>query len=690
MKKRRTKFNVKRISEIKLCGKPVMWKLEVDGGFEVPFDVEPTLGKHDYSNCENCKKNIAELTRQFTQKFNGTITKNGFPFCCPYHSKLQQLEEFNREDFVDVPAMAARKIIYTNQQFINCHDSEQWLKMATDYFEHVVDSFGKMPENCGERLYLGEYYFHVVDMLRRSKEVPSAKKDRILEYIISHENGVPDSKTDINVLLSVYEQWLKIFPFDLNSYFGNLRESFENQLPIIRGKPEVNMYNGKVKIQVHTKDSLFEALINLTNKLLSDTNGDVLFEKGLVSDVGKMQVDIIRQERRQKIKDGYRNSSPDNNHRFRKMIKDWLKDEREFWLKLRKVLSDKESNKDASQHDQLIETIDKDVFVYHKIPFEIEIIFSKYYQDEDLRFVGFKTKDYHFYTPKPEYETFIKHWRNGEIYTESLQSLNEENVQPYYKAYGDGFTKGYNGFDTKIKNSTSVFSDNQATIRRIFGFVITPFPGLASYGRGELKDKSVKIIDREIWFEAGVKAGENYKAWYFILNNPSYFVELFRTHKPIIDLYKAAVRLWKDKPGGTGVYSNLVQLLTEIGEPVEVEQKDQPTDGVVETIDNCLRNFKANISDADYATLVHALKTFFESGRFPKLKKAIKIFGKVNKKRFGWMLNELYRLCGKGRLSTEYLRFGKESLSIFQDVEFDESDILGSNLYKYYTSKPQQ
>jgi len=689
VKKRRTKFNVKRVSEVKLCGKPVMLEVEVDGGYELPYDVEPTSGKHDYNNCDNCKKNIADLTRQLTEKFKGNTSRKGFPFCCQHHPNLQQLEEFKKEDFVDVPAMAARKIIYTNQQFINCHESEQWLKMATDYFEHVVDSFGKMPENCGEPLFLGEFYFHVVDLLRRSEEVPSAKKNRILEYIIARKEGGLDSKTDINVLLGVYEQWLKTFPFDLNSYFGNLKESFENHLPIIRGEPEVNMYSGKAKVRVHTKESLFEALINLTDKLLSDINGDVLFEKGLVSDVGKMQVDIIRQERRQKIKEGYRNSSPDDNHRFRKMIKDWLKDEREFWLKLRTVLSDKPLNKDVPQHDILFEVIEKDFFSYHKVPFEIETIFSKYYADEGVRFVGFRTNSYHFYTPKSEYDIFIKHWKSGEIYTDSLQSLTQENIQPYYKAYGDGFIKGYSGFDTKIKNSTSIFSDNQATIRRIFEFITTPFPGLASYGIGELKDKSVKIIEREIWFEAGVRAGENYKAWYFILNNHSYFVELFRTHGPFIQLYKAAARLWKDMPGGSGVYSKLVQLLTEIGEPIEGEQERQVTDGLIDTIDNCLGNFKANISNADYATLVQALKTFFESGRFPELKMTIQISGKVNKKRLGWALNELYRLCGKGPLSIEYLKFGKENLSIFRDVAFDENDLLRCNLYKYYTSKPQ-
>ena len=689
MKNRRTNFNIKKISEVKLCGKPIGLQLEVDGGFEPPYAVAPTAGKHDFKSCENCQKNIAELTKQFTEKFEGTTTSRGFPFCCPYHANLQQLKEFKREDFVDAPAMAAHKIIFTNQHFINCHESEQWYKMATDYFEHVIDSFGKMPENCGERLYISEFYFHVTDMLNRNKEVPAAKKERILEYIISQKNGRPDSKTDINILLGVYEQWLKIFPFDLNSYFGHLREGFENQLPIIRGEPEVNMYSGKATVQVHTKDSLFDALINLTNKLLSDIHGDVLFEKRLVSDVGKMQVDIIRQERRQKIKEGYKNTSPDANHRFRKMIKDWLKDEREFWLKLRNVLSNKESDNDRTQGDVLFETIDKDFFTYHRIPFEIEAIFWKYYQGVDMTFVGYKTNDYHFYTPKPEHDIFIKHWKSGEVYTDTLESLNEQNIQPYYKAYGDGFIKGYSEFDKKIKNSTSVFSDNQATIKRIFGSVTNPLPGLASYGFGEVKGKSVKTIEKEIWFEAGVKAGENYKAWYFILNNHSYFVELFRTYKPYVELYKSAARLWKDTPGGSGVYSNLMRLLTEIGEPVQEEQTEQPVDKLVDTIQNSLAKFKTKMSDVDYKSLVQALKVYFESGRFPELKKTIQIAGKVNKKQVGWALNELYRVCGKGPLSVEYLKFGKEHLSLFQEVEFNESNILGSNLYKYYTTKPQ-
>lgn len=110
----------------------------------------------------------------------------------------------------------------------------------------------------------------------------------------------------------------------------------------------------------------------------------------------------------------------------------------------------------------------------------------------------------------------------------------------------------------------------------------------------------------------------------------------------------------------------------------------------LETIEDWLYPFKDEnvLSETDYKKLVSALKQYFETGIFPTIDKQIKV-GKVNVKRFGWALNEIFRAnkTKNEKLSIEYLRFAKQNISIFTDVILNEADILNSNLYKYFTTK---
>ncbi|MEX0596578.1 MAG: hypothetical protein WD512_08760, partial [Candidatus Paceibacterota bacterium] len=202
-------------------------------------------------------------------------------------------------------------------------------KEITDYIDLTVESFGQMPSGCGEPLYLSDYFFYISDLLERNKEISKERKVRILEFIKAHQTPNENPKTDLNILLGTYQKWLKIFPFEI-SYFTHLKERFEKQLPILNGKPEVNKYTGLAKVKMHTKSSLIEALINLTNELLIQINGVTLYEKGLITDANKIKLELIVNDRKLKLNEGYKNSSPDDEHRFRKMIKDWFNDEKKF------------------------------------------------------------------------------------------------------------------------------------------------------------------------------------------------------------------------------------------------------------------------------------------------------------------------------------------------------------------------
>ena len=112
----------------------------------------------------------------------------------------------------------------------------------------------------------------------------------------------------------------------------------------------------------------------------------------------------------------------------------------------------------------------------------------------------------------------------------------------------------------------------------------------------------------------------------------------------------------------------------------------------IEAIEDWLYPFKEEkiLTETDYNKLVLALRSYFETGVFPIMNKQINV-GKVNIKRFGWALNEIFKANNtqNEKLSKhiEYLLFAKQNISIFRDVEFDEKNVLKSKLYNYFTTK---
>jgi hypothetical protein len=321
------------IEPINFCGKNIGWVLSnKDGIFIPPSEMQPIEGEHNLTTCEGCKKQLSELTNRFTLWIEGKHKEgaNPFPYCCEWHKKLLTVKEFNRAYFNTVPEMAAKKVIYTKQLIINKQNSDNWYKEITDYIELTVESFGQMPTGCGAPVYLSDYFFYVTDLLKRYEEIKAEKKTRLLEFLNTYQTLNESPKTDFNILLSTYQKWLKEFPFELNSYFGNLKQHFEKQLPILNGKPEANIYSGLTKAKMHTKSSLIEALINLTNNLLTKINGVTLYEKGLITDANKIKLELVITSRKLKLNQGYTNSSPNEEQRYRKILKKWFKDEKKF------------------------------------------------------------------------------------------------------------------------------------------------------------------------------------------------------------------------------------------------------------------------------------------------------------------------------------------------------------------------
>ena len=98
----------------------------------------------------------------------------------------------------------------------------------------------------------------------------------------------------------------------------------------MNGKPETNKYTGIAKAKMHTKGSLIDVLLNLTNNLLTQINTTTLYEKGLLTEPQKIKLELVLNERKMKLKQGYVNSSKDEEQRYRKILKEWFADEKRF------------------------------------------------------------------------------------------------------------------------------------------------------------------------------------------------------------------------------------------------------------------------------------------------------------------------------------------------------------------------
>jgi hypothetical protein len=85
--------------------------------------------------------------------------------------------------------------------------------------------------------------------------------------------------------------------------------------------------------------------------------------------------------------------------------------------------------------------------------------------------------------------------------------------------------------------------------------------------------------------------------------------------------------------------------------------------------------------------LVDALYSYFTTSKFPKLERKI-IFKRVNKKKVGWALKEVYKNLKIDNLELEYFRFAQENINLFANEVIEDERFLQSNFYKAFTTNP--
>lgn len=321
--------------------------------FEIEYeDISPLDGYtkpvneetgEQFPNCSPWLKNTYEEAIEWFASF---------PNCCPYHKKLKGQAWFNRENYKDIAIRVVSQLSYTEHCISKNINKPDWYDAITEYIDWNKQSFGQLPDGYGEPVGLKIYFSSLIDYMQKAtKKIPKEKSKRLVEFCINYYNTIVTPQTDINILNATYQKWLKTFPFEI-SFFNPLKQYFKNQLPILTEKPKVNRYTNNAKAKIHTKDSLIEVLLNLTNRLVTEINSLSLYNDGSLTEPQKIKLELILNERTLKINKGYYRKSPDESQRYRKILKDWFKDEKKFINEIIPVLKELSTHNNASKAEQ--------------------------------------------------------------------------------------------------------------------------------------------------------------------------------------------------------------------------------------------------------------------------------------------------------------------------------------------------
>lgn len=119
----------------------------------------------------------------------------------------------------------------------------------------------------------------------------------------------------------------------------------------------------------------------------------------------------------------------------------------------------------------------------------------------------------------------------------------------------------------------------------------------------------------------------------------------------------------------------------------EEKDEDNQNFSLRPTIEDYLEEFKGDINGNGYEKLVDALFEYFTKGIFPILDSKIN-FKKINKKRVGWALKELYKSEKTDILDIEYFRFAQENINLFANEVIITEGFNKSKFYKSFTTNP--
>lgn len=284
----------KAVEDFKINGKV----LAIDSSmFEIePYKLPPYPGlslSSDFPNCCEFHQSV----------FNGAVNfLIKFPDCCDYHAPLKNQKWFKKEKYRDFPARLLNTLANTEACIESNIQKDNWYKNIVDYVELAIMSMGQFPAGFGSPLGLQLLTDNIKGWMVSQKFIPKAKRVKVEKFIDDWTSNKSSSeKLNLIELLSIYETWLKLFPFEL-PFFKAIKDHFYKSRPVIKGAIEVNSYIGLAKATLFKTKDFCEYLQSLTTSLLSEINSPELTDKYSLDDAIALKFEfskkqhVIRQE----------------------------------------------------------------------------------------------------------------------------------------------------------------------------------------------------------------------------------------------------------------------------------------------------------------------------------------------------------------------------------------------------------
>lgn len=283
-----------------------------------PYSIEETKGKHDWRNCQICKKNHEHIKKDLEDRLKR------FPLCCKSHKKLLEIPFFNLKAYSKCDDMCADKVIYSYQHILNNQNKEDWKEDIEDYLNYAIHSFGSFPPECGTPLFLNSYVTYLKSLIKKGniKENVKAFSINFLNELIS---PIKDDKDPFLEKLKIYDKWFALFPFEMNVFKG-IKARYERKSPLQIKTIHKNRYSGLTSVTFVSEAELAEQLLIISNDLLSEIDLSELKDAPILQEYLQYFTKKIYKNKIKTLTDTIRGQQFD----FEKFIEDWLKIQKDY------------------------------------------------------------------------------------------------------------------------------------------------------------------------------------------------------------------------------------------------------------------------------------------------------------------------------------------------------------------------
>lgn len=375
-----------------------------------PYDIKYFKKEiHDITTCKGCQER-----RQFAIKKLSEIREK-FPNCCDNHRILLTQTKFNYLDYTSTVDSVADKVLFTINHIKASIDLDNWKDEIINYLEYANESFGSYPIICGGTFGYSFYVEEVNEAMRSLRKYIdpiryTERLDYVEQCVLSFTDKGGNSYSDsIENLASIYQKWLKSFPFDL-PFFQNQRLNYYSRLGFLTGKRRYNPYTNKTVFYYFTSSELLDFLTKTTTKILDSIKTETLLNQKYITSEDQYKLDLISHKHRldQKIN---LNKYSKEELTYADYLNKWFNTEIEFTQSIIPIFQKKHKNSNSQIKKYHYEIINCSTTDEPAVDLADSLILNGYISKAD------KTKFIHLFTKKPISSKITWLKEIGDLYT---------------------------------------------------------------------------------------------------------------------------------------------------------------------------------------------------------------------------------------------------------------------------------